>query len=112
MSKSYLSKEAFLAGILGTAVDFDVEGLGTIKIRPLTTVESNTLGKENRGDGIGMMLVSVRTCLVEPALTDSDLEALGKGMPGIITTIGEKILEISGLTEKVEELEKKVGSGS
>lgn len=115
MSKQYLSKADFLAGITCQPVDFEVEGLGLIRVRSLTTLESGELSKRHAGDGIAMMLGAVRICLVEPALDESEHEQLGRAQPGIIQAIGQRIMELSGLVEtkaQQEELEKKAGNGS
>lgn len=112
-NKHYLSKADFLAGITCKPVDFEVSGLGLVKVRSMTTQESGELGKA--GDGVAVMLEVVRMCLVEPKLDESERALLAEAQPGIIMAIGRRILELSGLAETQEyqdELQKKAGNGS
>ncbi len=114
MSK-YLSKADFLAGITCKPVDFEVEGLGTIRVRGLSTLESDQIGKAAKGENIGLMVRTAHAGLVEPKLDESDVDALWQGAPGIINKIAEKVMQLSGITEDkpaAEDLEKKAGSGS
>lgn len=115
MSNKYLSAADFLAGITGKPEDFDVPGLGLIQIRSLTTIESGELNRKHGGDGVALMLASVRMGLVQPALTEAQLEQLGQAKPGTIQLISDRIMSLSGIIEtkaEQEALEKKAGNGS
>lgn len=115
MGNKYLSKADFLAGITLTPVDFEVPGVGLVRVRGLTTLELSELQRTYGGDPIAMMLAGVKRCLVEPALDTSELDQLGQGKPGVIQAIGDCIMELSGIRDTQagqDALEKKAGSGS
>lgn len=107
MSK-YLSTDDFLAGILGEEVEYEIEGLGTVLIRSLQTVEVQRLRKQYE-DEVDMMLGAVMLGLVEPKLQPEHITQLQAAKPGVLNSLGNRIMQISGM---VEDAEKKAGSGS
>jgi hypothetical protein len=111
----YLSTADFLAGITGKPEDFDLPGVGLIQVRSLTTAESGEMNRKHSGDGVALMLATVRMGLVQPALDDTQLQLLESAKPGVIQVISHRIMELSGIVEtkaELDELEKKAGPGS
>lgn len=108
---SYINKSDFLAALAGIPVDYDAPGIGKVKIRGLTILESNTLNAKHNGDGAAIMCEAITLCVVEPALSTDDVGAIQRGLPGLVTEIGNKIMVLSGIRTD-EDLEKKAGSGS
>lgn len=107
----YINKNEFLAALAGIPVDYVVEGIGTIKIRGLSVLESNELNRKHNGDGSAIVCDAITMCVIEPQLGPSDVEAIRRGLPGFVQNLGDKIMTLSGLRPD-EDLEKKVGPGS
>lgn len=111
MAKGYLSTDDFLAGILGESVDYEVAGLGTIKLRSLEMVEVQKI-RAATADDIDTAMQTVIYGMVEPKLSTENLAALGKARPGVINQIGRRIMELSGMVDDDEKKAKTPGSGS
>ena len=110
--KSYISADDFLSGVTGEELDFDVPGLGMVKIRSLTTREVGKINREADGDPGKMMAMAVRDGLVEPQLSGDVLAVLNDAKPGPIADISRRIIELSGMSEEAEALEDLAGGGS
>ena len=108
---SYINKSDFLAALAGIPVDYTIEGVGTVKVRGLSILESNELQRKHNGDGVAIMCEAITLCVVEPKLTADDIKAIQGGLPGVVTEIGDKIMVLSGMKTN-EDLEKKAGNGS
>lgn len=106
----YLSAEDFLAGIQCTPIDFEVPGLGVVKVRSLSSTELNQLGRKHQEDGFAMTMACIRIGLVLPVLSEDQFQQLYDGSAKYALLIGTRIMEISGAGDQVQ-LEKKVGSG-
>lgn len=98
----YLSADEFLAGITGESVDFEIAGLGTVKVRALEFAEIQKIDREAKGDNLQSALLMVLYGLVEPALTQANLEALQKAKPGIIRQLSDHVSKISGMGQDPE----------
>jgi len=112
--KSVLSAEDFLAGILGDPVPLTVPNLGTVMVRGLTLFERKSLaplfkGEDNNAD---ITLKVVAMGMVEPKLSEKDVERLWKADNAKLQVIGQKIMAMSAVPDEQDTLEKKVGSGS
>jgi len=108
---SYINKSDFLAALAGIPVDYELPGVGTVKVRGLTLLESNELQRKHGNDGAAVMCEAITLCVVEPKLDAADVEAIQRGQQGIVVELGNKILTLSGLKQDGD-LEKKAGNGS
>lgn len=108
---SYINKSDFLAALAGIPVDYTIEGVGTVKVRGLSILESNELNRKHNGDGAAIMCEAITLCVVEPKLEAADVAAIQRGQSSIIIKLGHKIQLLSGMALD-EELEKKAGNGS
>lgn len=106
----YLSVDAFLAGATAQAIDHDVPGLGTVRVRGLETLELEQIDAAV-GDGGNMRwaLLSVATALVEPKITPEQAERM---IPGVVKDLSEVIARLSGLAKDAEKNEQTPGAGS
>ncbi len=102
-SQMALSKRDFLDGIVGKAVDLEVEGLGTVKVKSLTVLQMKELQTQYEGDEIGAAIGAVVKGMVEPSLDEDDVPTLYNAIPGTVMQISKRIMELSGLA--VEENE-------
>jgi len=96
----YLSAGDFLAGIQGQAEDYEVAGLGVVKIKSLTTAQARQLYSQYQGDEIGMMLGAVGAGLVEPHLDAEQVAQLAEASVGPISDISKRILQLSGMIDR------------
>jgi len=108
---AYLSAADFLAGVQGQAVDYEVEGVGVVKLKGLTTAQAKTLYAKHSGDEIGLMLGAVGMGLVDPRLSEEQIEQLGDASVGRISGIAQRVLQLSGMADKPA-LENLAGGGS
>lgn len=106
---NYLSAEDFLAGILGQEEDFSVPGLGTVRIRPLTTVEAGKVfAYAESGQRIA---AAVGLALVEPKLTEEEAQQLLHAAAGKMAPLVQRVLALAGMVGD-EEAESLAGAGS
>ncbi len=108
---SYINKSDFLAALAGIPVDYTIEGVGTVKVRGLSILESNELNRKHNGDGAAIMCEAITLCVVEPQLDASDVAAIQSGQQRFVLDLGHKIQLLSGMVFD-EEIEKKAGNGS
>ena len=110
---TYISKKDFLHALSVTEQDFDVPGLGSVRIRALTLAERGVMQKKYiKGEGVdnmGMQTELLLKGLVSPRLSEKDVAAIKAGLPGLVDMITLKIMGASGMGENFE---KKVGPGS
>lgn len=112
----YVSRDDFLKALTITEEDFEVPGLGTVRIKPLSlsdraAIQKANTGKDGQLDVLEMQTAALIAGMVEPKLTGDDVTALRAGRPGVIDAITLRVMETSGM-EPSETFEKKVGSGS
>lgn len=112
----YVSRDDFLKALTITEEDFDVAGLGTVRLKPLSLEDRAAIQKANTGKGGQLDVLEMQTAallagLVEPKLSQADVAALRAGRPAVIDAITLRVMETSGM-EPAEVFEKKVGSGS
>ena len=112
MSGKYLTPDDFLPGLLGQEVDFDVSGLGMVKVRGLTVGEVSELRRATRGNGTALLVHTISLGLVEPRMTVEQLLAAPAGMATKYEEIGVRIAELSGLTDDKEQQDSFPGGGS
>ena len=114
MKKIYVSRDTFLAALSVEEQDLEIEGLGTVRIRPLTLtqraeMQRKFMDKENRIDTLRMQTATLLMGLVAPQLTEADLAVIEQGRPGLVDKVSMRILDASGMAD---DFEKKAGSGS
>lgn len=108
---SYINKNDFLAALAGIPVDYELPGVGKVKVRGLTLLESNELQRKYNGDGLAVMCEAITLCVVEPKLDASDVAAIQRSQQRLVLELGHKIQVLSGMVQD-EDLEKKAGLGS
>jgi hypothetical protein len=107
---TYLNATDFLAGIVGEEEDVFVPGVGTVRIRPLTAIEAARVS-EFSGNPAELALRAVGVALVQPVLSDEQVQQMFRGAAGKITPLIQRVMAISGMagTEQAEDL---AGGGS
>lgn len=98
----YLSAADLLAAAVGETTDFELPGLGTVKLRSLTVLEYATLLREAASDPVMTNMKTVALGMVEPALSLDELLALRAGAIASFVPAAERIAELSALANKVE----------
>lgn len=106
---NYLSTDDFLIGIQGGETDVELDGLGTVRIRSLTTVEVQGMNTSAKGDEMHLSILAILTAMVQPRLTQEHLTMLETAKPGIVAILARRVMELSGMGG---DFEKKVGTGS
>jgi len=97
----YLSAGDLLAAAVGETVDFEMAGLGTVRLRSLTVLEYASLLRD-ASDPIVTNMKTVALGMVEPALSLEELMGLRAGMVSSLVPLAERIAELSALSSKVE----------
>jgi hypothetical protein len=106
----YLKVDDFLAGILGEEEDVVLPGLGTVRIRPLTAVEASRLYDRTQEPG-ELALRAVGMALVQPRLSEAQVEQMLKGAAGRMTPLIQRVMALAGMTDS-EAAENLAGGGS
>lgn len=96
-TKTVSSAVDFLAGVAGETELFEVGGL-VVKIRSLTFAEVQAISTAYSGNNFEMTFQAVKAGLVEPKLSDEQIEQLRSAKPGAITAISNRVMAISGLS--------------
>ena len=107
---AYLTSADLFAAATGQTVDFDVPGIGTVKLRSLTVLEFSDITRGDK-DKPRMMAMTVSAGMVEPSLSYDELMGLRAGAIRIYDTIAQRILELSALADS-ESLGNFPGGGS
>ena len=102
MTKATISATDFLRAVVGDAEPFEVAGVGTVVIRPLTFAEAERITSANKNQTAEMMLQALAIGLVEPALTAEQIDALHAAKAGPVMKIAGRIMQISGMSEANE----------
>lgn len=95
-----MNKETFLTGLCADVEDLEVEGIGTIKIRGLTAKEARKISTYSEKDEYKGTLLTLVFGIVEPKLSEEDLETLGDASIKKLFPIAERIAELSGETKE------------
>lgn len=104
-----LSKEDFLSGITGRAVEFEIKDVGIVKVKGLSTNDVMEIQNHAKGDDTKATLLTIVYGLVEPTFGLEEVTKLGEMTPGILKKISERISELSGLEKSAAPLD---GTGS
>lgn len=94
-----MNKETFLSGLCADVEEMEVEGVGTIKIRGLTAKEARRISTYSEKDDYKGTLMTLVYGIVEPQLSEEDLEILGDASIKKLFPIAERIAELSGETK-------------
>lgn len=100
---NYLSADDFLAGITGHAVDFTLEGVGTVRLRGLTALEMSEFANMETKDMAAQVAATNRLVaygLVEPKLSAEQVDALSKAQALFVKALSDRIQELSVGSEK------------
>lgn len=100
MSKTYLTKADLLAGITLKPVDHEVEGLGWVQVRGLSMNEAAEIRAQAGDNEVSMILLFAHRGLVNPPFGLDEVEALGNANAGFITSVGSRVIDLSGLGDK------------
>ena len=92
-----MNKRDFLDGITGKPVDFEIEGLGKIKVKGLTVQATKEIQADYENDPVGAAIATLLYGVVEPSLDKDDLNTLMQGNAGMVMKISQRISELSGL---------------
>lgn len=111
MTRAYLTKADLLAGVTLKPQDFEVEGLGWVQVRGLSMNEMKELRAAAGKDEVALMLLCAHRGISNPQLAADELTALGDGQAGLISAIGTRVIELSGLGDK-EKSDPLAGTGS
>lgn len=103
MSKTYLSEQDWINGVLLRPVDFEVPDLGWVQVRGLSSIELDDLQSKYKDKPVLMMLGAVETCLVTPKLSAEGVKATHAGNPAAVVAVSTRILELSGQGKKDEQ---------
>lgn len=115
--KQYLSAEDFLAAITAEREDYDVPGIGTVRIRALSLHEvdqvrrRSILKKGDDPDSGRLMAGAILIAMEEPKLPEDAVDKLLSGSAGKLTAVAKRIMTLSGLTD-AEEIDPLAGDGS
>jgi hypothetical protein len=91
----YLSASDFLKGIIGEEEDFDVPGLGTIRIRPLGMGEAMRINDKATDDAERFVLMLTKA-IVEPALDETQCADLYKASGDVLQPLLSRISALAG----------------
>lgn len=109
MSK-YLTGKDFLAGIIGAEEDFEIPGVGTVRIRAPGKLEAMRAAETSTGQ-VDSIVKIIACALVEPKLTEEEITELYHAQHNMIDPLIERIRTMTP-DRTDEDAEKKVGSGS
>ena len=105
----YVNADDFLLGIVGGAADLEISGVGTIRVRAIDYMDLDRINREAQGNEIMAGFLMASAAIVEPQLTEEQLQLLQKARPGVIAAISKRVQELSGIREDMENL---AGGGS
>lgn len=108
---SYLSASDFLAGIVGQEEDVEIPGMGTVRIRPLTTAEAAKVFQVT--DPNERIALAVGLALVKPKLKEDEARQLLNAAAGRMAPLVQRVLTLAGLlSDEDEQGESFPGGGS
>jgi len=111
-NKARVSAQAFLAAIQGKTQDFELDGVGVVGIRSLTTPEAEQL-TALQGEGTSAMLFkAIDLGLTDPVLSPEELAQLHTALPGPVMKLAAAIMRLSGMADEAATLEGEAGGGS
>lgn len=111
MAKATVSAADFLKAVTGEAQPFEVQGVGTVLIRPLTFVEAERITTAHKDNTSEMMLQAMIIGLVEPTFSAEQIEALRGSSAGPVMRIAARVMQLSGMSD-TDALAGEAGGGS
>ena len=112
MKQARIDAQAFLAAIQGKTQDYELDGVGTVAIRSLTTPEAEELTALQAQGTSAMLFMAIEKGLVDPALTPEQQQQLHAALPGPVMKLAAAIMQLSGMADKLNDLEGEAGGGS
>lgn len=94
---SYLTANDFFAAIQGDTVDFDT-GAGVVKLRGLSVSEVKAM-QANGAMGLDTLPLLVAHGLVEPELSEDDVQRIADGSFATVNAMAQRVMELSGITD-------------
>lgn len=91
----YLSANDFLAGIVGEEEDFEVRGLGIIRIRPLGMAEAMRINDKSVDDAERFVLMLTKA-IVDPQLDETQCAELYKASGDTLQPLLNRISAMTG----------------
>lgn len=101
----------FLAAIVREDKYYDLQGVGLVKIRGLSTKEAQDISQKYEDNRAALVVNVVAVGLTEPALTEEQVAALYDAKSGPISRLFEEISSMSAIAQ-TEKLQGEVGTGS
>jgi len=109
--KRTIAAADFLRAIQQAEEYFDLPGVGTVKLRSLSTRDAQTAYQKYGDNRADLMAPVVSAGMIEPKLTEEQVAALYDSKAGPVTALFERIGEISAINPS-EELSDLAGGGS
>lgn len=98
---TYLAAIDFLDALATQERDYDIPGVGMVRIRGLTQEEAHRLRIKSEKAGseqLGQFQIEViLTGLVHPQLTEEHIDGLRHGRFAVVSSIADAIVELSGM---------------
>ena len=104
------NKLDFLNAICAKPESFEIEGM-TVQIKGLSVDEVRRVQEISAEDNYKATLLTIMFGLVEPKLTQDDLEALGAATPKTLFPLAERIGELSGMNDDNPDDPNAAGNG-
>jgi hypothetical protein len=83
--------------------EYEIPGVGSIVIRPMTREEMHTITGRNKKDTLRGEVQVLAACMVDPKLSEDEVAQWQRSSPsGELSKIVNKIMELSGLTEDAD----------
>jgi hypothetical protein len=111
MAKQTVAAVDFLRAIQQAEEYFDLPGVGTVKLRSLSTKDAQSIYQQHGDNRTDLVVAVIAAGLVEPALTEEQIAALYDAKSGPVVALFERIGEISAINP-TEELADLAGGGS
>ena len=105
---TYLESKDLLLGIAITEEDFEIDGVGIVRLRGLTAKQGVEGLRGMDKDPMMRFQKIILMGVVRPQMTDADLALLADGKIGVVQNLATKIMEMSGMTLSEDEANEAV----
>ena len=105
---TYINKKTLLGGIGVGEVDYEIEDVGTVRLRGLTAKQGVDGLRGFESDPIMRFQKIILMGVINPIMTDADLALLADGKMGVVQGLAGKIMELSGISITKDDLNKQV----
>ena len=100
---TYLESKDLLSGIAITEEDFEIEGVGTVRLRGLTAKQGVEGLRGMDKDPMMRFQKIILMGVLRPKMTDADLALLADGKIGVVQSLATKIMDMSGMPVNEDE---------